>query len=47
MQMSDPASEYAWVLNPDCHTHEVVALVLAPVGPPCMASHLASHYAMA
>jgi hypothetical protein len=47
MQTSDPASGQAWVSGPDCHAHEeVVALVLAPVERPCMAPHLAYHYAM-
>lgn len=47
MRMSGPASDYAWVSDPDCHADEVVALVLAPVESPCMAPHLASHCAIA
>lgn len=47
MRMSGPASDYVWVSDPDCHAHEVVALVLARVEAPCMAPRLASHYAIA
>lgn len=48
MRRSDPASGYTWVSDPDCYAHEeVVALVLARIGPPCMVPHLASHCAMA
>lgn len=48
MRMSGPASDYAWVSDPDCHAYEeVVALVLAPVELPCMAPGLASHCAIA
>lgn len=47
MRMSGPASDYAWVSDPDCLAHEVVALVLAPVEPLRMVPHLVSHCAIA